>query len=394
MKQTLIFSAVDTLFFKESRPMETPGSSELGSLFPPPARTIMGAIRTYIGENQDEGIDWRAFASDEKHPLRSQIGYGDDFGQLHLNGIWIHHNGERLYPAPLNLLAKTEPNQPKQLCYLHVGKPEDCDLGKQVCLPAIPKNQPGFKPLKHYWLSKQGLEKVLSGQLPTDRNNDKNADLIHIDELMQEEHRLGIARDNQHRTVRNTMLYQTRHIRPKATTTLAVELSGAMVTHDGLLRLGGEARLATLKTNQTTPALPKPKNIDKNKLRGIILYLLTPMKLPSGSAFLPDFKRCSDESIACWQGRLGTQSIALKLISCAIGKAHREGGWDMAENKPKTVNNLIPAGSVFYCEVDQAHTISTAIDALHNQQIGEEQALGRGHIAVGLWHQDNKGSSA
>jgi CRISPR-associated protein Cmr3 len=50
------FSALDTLFFKESRPIESVGGSQLSSVFPPPARTLIGAIRTAIGEANS--VDW------------------------------------------------------------------------------------------------------------------------------------------------------------------------------------------------------------------------------------------------------------------------------------------------------------------------------------------------
>ena len=51
-----VFSASDSWFFKEARPMETVGASRLDSLFPPPAKTVIGAIRTSIGDAL--GVDW------------------------------------------------------------------------------------------------------------------------------------------------------------------------------------------------------------------------------------------------------------------------------------------------------------------------------------------------
>ena len=57
--KTLRFIAIDTLFFRESRPFETFGGIELASLFPPPPRTVAGAIRSAIGEAL--GADWPAF---------------------------------------------------------------------------------------------------------------------------------------------------------------------------------------------------------------------------------------------------------------------------------------------------------------------------------------------
>ncbi len=53
------FEPLDTWFFRESRPFGTVGGSELTSLFPPPARTVAGAIRTLIGENAN--INWNNY---------------------------------------------------------------------------------------------------------------------------------------------------------------------------------------------------------------------------------------------------------------------------------------------------------------------------------------------
>ena len=44
------FTPLDTWFFRESRPHGSIGSSELGSVFPPPVRTLLGALRTLIGD--------------------------------------------------------------------------------------------------------------------------------------------------------------------------------------------------------------------------------------------------------------------------------------------------------------------------------------------------------
>jgi CRISPR-associated protein Cmr3 len=97
---TLSFNAIDTLFFRESRPMESQG--ELQSVFPPPIRTLAGAVRTLIGEQA--GVVWSEF--NEAHPVSKVIGYGDNLGVLTLEGAWLTLSGERLFPSPLVLLNK------------------------------------------------------------------------------------------------------------------------------------------------------------------------------------------------------------------------------------------------------------------------------------------------
>ncbi len=391
MSQTWELSAIDTLFFRESRPMEAPGSSELNSVFPPPARTLAGAIRSHIGETQ--GVDWQAFNKDESHELRSIIGYGDDLADIQLKGTWVHYKGQRLYPAPLTLLGFSDDKQDldkiTETQVLEIGKPYECDLGKNVRLAQLPINSSNQKnsestsrpsPLQNYWLTADGFTRLLAGNVTTILDS-----LVQQNELFDNEHRLGIARDNQIRSVKEGMLYQTRHIRLKQEVALSVDVSGVGdYLQAGMVKLGGEGRMAALsatKINHHFPDKPSAESAHADALKGIIIYLLTPMLIADdNSDFLPGFKQSEAEPITHWQGEL--QGIRLKLISSVIGKVHREGGWDVAKHKPRTVKSLLPAGSAFYCETED---IQKAIDALHNTQIGEEQHLGRGHIAVGLW---------
>src|SRR3990167_7397932 len=137
---TLSFQALDTLFFRESRPFEAIGGSELSSLFPPPPRTLMGAVRTAIGDAL--GADWNLFGDAKENytlpdgrKLYDLIGYGDKLGGLSLHGIWLTLNGERLYPAPLFLLQHGE--EYKRLKIGEAKKGASNNLGN-TRLPELP----------------------------------------------------------------------------------------------------------------------------------------------------------------------------------------------------------------------------------------------------------------
>ena len=58
------FEPLDTWFFRQARPHGSMGNSELGSQFPPPVRTLLGALRTAIGDAwfARHGGDWRGLA--------------------------------------------------------------------------------------------------------------------------------------------------------------------------------------------------------------------------------------------------------------------------------------------------------------------------------------------
>lgn len=374
---TLTFNATDTLFFRESRPMESMG--ELQSVFPPPVRTLAGAVRSLIGESM--GVTWRDYENDESHPLRHIIGFSDQLGNLKLQGAWLAWNNERLYPAPLHLMKQDN----GQLCSLTLDKTGTwCDLGKKVRLPILPKEAAGSKPLENTWLTAAGLQAVLNGNIPT-KEQIKTAN-----KLFQRESRLGIARDNARRTVEEGMLYQTQHIRPHTELSVQLDVEGLPkeMPQKAIIRLGGEGRTASVQAQSRFNA--PPNIVDNTKTKGLLLYLLTPLPMQTtGKAWqpLPGFTREERDNQTVWIGKVN--DIELELHGAITGKALREGGWDMANHQPRPVTSLIPAGSVFFCTIKNSNT-AAAIKALHNQhiqQIGTHlTAYGYGHLAVGIWH--------
>lgn len=371
-KATLVFNATDTLFFRESRPMESMG--ELQSVFPPPVRTLAGAIRTLIGEHMR--VDWREFG--KNHPATAHIGYGDDLGKLQFQGAWLALDDQRLYPAPLLLMQKDQTYYRLTLDTKGIW----CDLGKQVRLPKLPDddNAKGSKPLENTWLTADGMIAVLNG------NKLEAKHIKTAKDLFVRESRVGIARDNATRTVEKGLLYQTQHIRPHQG--LSVELDASGLPNDmpskAIIRLGGEGRTACVEAKKSSNAFPNAKALN-NKPQGLLLYMLTPLHMQSqGKNWqpLPGFNREERDNQTVWVGTLN--GIELELHGAVTGKALREGGWDMATHQPRPIASLIPAGSVFFCTAKNGDT-PTAIKALNNTQIGELSAYGYGHLAAGLW---------
>lgn len=376
-KTRLRFTAMDTWFFRESRPMEALGGSELVSVFPPPVRTLLGAVRTAIGDAN--GIDWHKFR--DNYALRAQIGYGsDDLGALSLSGPWLSFGEKRLYPVPRFLFRQNKDN----FARLTIGKPEHTSLGPdRVRLPVAPASR-HYKPLEQAWCTREGYEKMLAGKLLTED------DLYQSEKLFQQEARLGIARDNVRRITDDGLLYQTRHLRPGADFAIEVELthSEASSMQDCLVRLGGEGRLAHINVTENIGDKPLSTDIKAPSpvadTRGLILILLTAARFESQSKSTwipPGFLADEQNGTRVWKGAIN--DVPLTLYTAVLGKAQREGGWDMAEHRPRAVQSLIPAGSAYYVTVDG--NIADAIEKLHGIQIGEDKLLGRGMIACGLW---------
>ncbi|CAH1388339.1 type III-B CRISPR module-associated protein Cmr3 [Candidatus Nitrotoga sp. M5] len=390
--KALRLTALDTLFFRESRPFDAIGGSELASVFPPPPRTVLGALRSAIGDAL--GADWRQFQSDTKYApngerLRDLIGYSDDLGKLSLGGIWLSLDGERLYPAPLFMLHRKEKDE-AHFGRLHIGAAVLTNVGN-VRLPEAPDRKHGYKPFEGTWLTCTGLEKVLRGDTPS------NDDLRKQKDLFAKEPRLGIARDNRTRTAQDNLLYQSCHVRPRVGLSIEVDINVTdmdmdMYIENRIVRLGAEGRMADISIELEMKMPAKPQVVEGDT-QGLILVLLTPARFENnlGNWLPQSFVVNTLNGAVVWKGTIN--GIHLTLHAAALGKAQREGGWDMAQKKPRDVQSLIPPGSSYYCTVDNGNT-DAAIHALHGKQIGEDQKFGRGVIVCGLWRNEYFGEKA
>lgn len=87
-------------------------------------------------------------------------------------------------------------------------------------------------------------------------------------------------------------------------------------------------------------------------------------------------------------------TVALDIHAAVLDKSRREGGWDLANHRPCAVQSLIPAGGSYYATLTDPKSLhlDLAITALHGQRVGEDQVLGRGLLACGLWKQNEFGA--
>ncbi|MEZ5592423.1 MAG: type III-B CRISPR module-associated Cmr3 family protein [Gammaproteobacteria bacterium] len=143
--QLWCFEALDSWFFRESRPHGAVGASELASLFPPPARTVAGAVRTLIGEAT--GVDWRHFASEpDWAELRELIGVGDKLGQLYAARTVSYERRLTFVPCTAAFVRTDNELQAQEnkstYVRLRPGAPVSCDLGT-VRLPEMSTPIPG-----------------------------------------------------------------------------------------------------------------------------------------------------------------------------------------------------------------------------------------------------------
>ncbi len=377
MSQTLCrFTPVDSWFFRESRPQGSLGSSELGSVFPPPVSTLLGALRTLIGDawHAEHGTNWRQLS--ELPELTALIGDSQQLGELSVLGPYLAIGQERLYPAPATLMVKDD-----TYFLLDLAPPVRCDLGL-VHLPSFPsqvnglKELAGSKPAEDAWVTHSGWEAILQGKAPSKEQ------VFSADQLFYEESRLGIARDNRRRGVKHGMLYQTRHLRlhPELSVELVVEgIPPALAKTTQVVRLGGEGRMATLSFEPASSLWPSSP-LAAAKESHFMLYYLTPSLCADGlpTGIPASFTEAEQDGVKTWQGVINDKHC--QVLSVACQRPLREGGWDLANHQAKPVQSYIAAGTALFCDTP----LSLAeLQNLHSSQLGTQTEFGRGQFFIG-----------
>ena len=380
---------VDTWFFREARSHDAVGVGQLDSIFPPPASTVAGALRTLLGDLL--GVDWQQFKED-KTDHQTLLGTGQDLGAFRLASLCLCVDKQPVYPAPQDLLRHHSMKGQEETIEYHrlsIGEPLRCDLG-YVRLPQM-HAPAGSKPLESHYITEQGLKTWLAGGIPS------VDDLIPQSELFAIEPRLGIGRDNASGTVKEGLLYQTRHLRPTGTKDwhLEVLVEGLDETlleslpATSSIRLGGEGREAAVDFEQVESALSDPELADFDTAQGITLLLTSPARFNPETELswcLPGFVPVqNDDGLTThWEGELA--GIALKLVAAVLPRPLRLGGWDQKERRPKPLASLNAPGGLYYCQKQDGNAFSLQeIQTIQAQAYGEDTAWGYGRLQVGCW---------
>lgn len=410
------FSPVDTWFFREPKPIEAATGHAARSLFPPTPFTLAGAVRGAL----------------------KQLGLNDTeltatFEDMHLRGVYVYQNGERLYPVPASLLmGKDGLRRLSPVPELAVQTDKDV-----LHLPAMETaRESGAKAIEDGWLSTASFACALV-DAPLARSA-----VIQPSSLYATQVRLGIARVLGQRVADEGMLYQVEHLRLQPgvslqlfTRGLSNQVQAALDKAGGqyLVRLGGEGRMASVRVRRCEDGrphlLPLPDQDAFANKNGLRIVFTTPLLYRNGSddpkrqtngeperhgdwTQSTPFTRQEVNGAACWYTELQTKDvrgpIRLRIRSAAQQRLQMEGAWDfqkpVVRKKDSTEKSLmrtsrgtaayLPAGTTWFCEVmaqDRATVISKAEDLyqvaerLHGLQLGAQRGMGRGEMAVGCW---------
>lgn len=363
----------DAWFFRDGRPYNHGESNQadVQSVFPPPARTLTGALRAALARANG----WNGRPGQWPATVTEVCGDGPhNLGQLQFTGPFlIRTSGAAsdgaLWPLPRHVLGRSAPDTGRwtpQVLLRPSEKPTLTDQPHPVRLPEIPlpaSERDGLKPAESAWVTRAGFNAILAGRLPGADAVFKPRDLWRI------ESRVGLKRDATRLVAGEGDLYSPSYVRLCRHVALGMGLTGVpntMQNLTALFPLGGESRLAHCEPwdGNLLPAAP-PADSSKAGADGPIHFcvvLLTPGRFTDPAPLL---------------------SRNARTISACIGKPQFIGGWDSLKNQPLPLEPFHPPGSIWFCEAP--HTEFPGILARHGQWLGDYIAHGFGQIVIGHW---------
>lgn len=369
---------LDVLLLRGNKLFGDPGSYG-ECLMPPWPSVAAGAIRSRM--LVDDGVDLAAFGrSEDSHPT---LGTPKKPGSFTLAGFYLARkkadgNIELMLPPPADLVISEIDSDhvlANSLTPQVIDLPSSYPLAQ---LPVLAQGNTRSKPASGYWLTQAGWADYLTGSVPTKEQ------LIHSSELWTFDARVGIGMSEATRSVEDGKLFSTQALAMHAGVGFITAVSGAMPPVDGLLRLGGDGRAASIQS--VNIALPQPNYEVIASAKRCRIVLTSPGLFPDGWKLLGTD---GDNRLTLPGG------ITAKLVSAAVNRAETISGWDLASWQPKPAQRVAPTGSVYWLddlEAGSGATIEDGIRKLVETGLWSEscedagrRAEGFNRCTIGVW---------
>lgn len=331
---------LDVLYLRGNRLFGAPGE-HAEAVMPPWPSLAAGALRSRM--LVDHRVDVARFAAGESlnGSLGRVLGTPSAPGSFRLGLMAVARKTsqtvEIFFPPPADLFVAADRGaiQASLLRPLSVDTLAPLALSAPLSSVPVLRTPRPAKGTAEYWLTTRGVERYLAGELPVAE------DFLPRHELWSTESRLGIALSASTRTAESTRLYTSDAVVMRDGTGFLVGVHGAdgLVPGDGLLRLGGDGRGATIETVAVQgPWMRVPGG---QRFR---MVLSTPGLFPSGWSPLPVADRNSPPV-------LRLDGCEARLVAAAVPRAHVVSGWDLARGRPKPAQKVVPAGAVYWFEI-------------------------------------------
>lgn len=374
-ERVLEIHALSPLLWRDGRPFSAADGIETAarSLPLPLPSTIAGFVRTQIG--RAEGKDWSHEQLQNLHSLQ-------------VCGPLLARAGEILLPAPRDGVIYEDDSGHLRMMQLKPFSPPQgagCDLPEDLQPLEVSqdvKPESGY----HLWTATD-IERWLLGEqfvpdqkisgLPTETR-------VHV----AMDSTTGKGKDGQLYSVAYRALETGQGVEDYQHCTLRARLSlpnGKNPEKIGYL--GGENRPAAVEAKEALseywfdcPQSIKVRFASLGEKSRVRLVLATPAIFEHG--WRPG-----------WLDKFGEQhlprglgKVKLKLVAAAVGRREAVSGWNLRENQPKAVRWIVPAGSVYFFEVESGNPSDLLESWLRPvSDIEQDRKDGFGLAMWGVW---------
>jgi len=298
------FTPVDTLFFRGAQPMNLGENHTVSHIFPPPARTLSGALRTAVLITN--GISFEDYGNGKASAeIYASIGQAGKTAPFNLIGPLFMLESDVYVPAPYSWFTEKDKDKNKENGKVKVVKGRHLKsrmLKSEVHQLIWAKGEKGdMVSLGGMWIKKQDLHSA-----------ERMIEVKTSEEFFENEPRTGIALEK-NRKVREGHLYSFNHARLKKDVCIFFGTDRTLPLKDsGVLKIGAEQRFGWYE-----------KLNDKDDMR-----------FPDeGNLYL---------SLSNMEGSEEANDSVV-----ATGKILYYGGWDLKTGFHKPMQGFFPAGTVF-----------------------------------------------
>ncbi|NTV18040.1 MAG: type III-B CRISPR module-associated protein Cmr3 [Bacteroidales bacterium] len=359
MSKTIELEALDTLFFRDGKPFTMGEDSWAEGIFPPLPSVIYGALRTaYFSE------DIERFKTIKKK---------DDSALLRITSYCFKYGSRIYFPMPLDLIEvghSTKKWPRKELSFLKLNTQDQKNFASSV--PTSHFLQPdiqNFDVIEDGIINSLDLANYLAVSISF-------ADYHSLNDFTFLEPKVGIGLNNDTRAAKDGQLYRVGMQRLDQLSFVVGFEFEQLDSIPAMIRLGGEGKAVQCQSIESKKVLQKisiqmPSTLGKR----FKLYLATPALFTDGwkpSWMTTDYSEHN--------------GIKIRLLAAAVGKAVPVGGFDIQKKEPKAMRKAVPAGSVYYLELEN-ETDNTRLEQLFHQksisEIADSQKQGFGITFVG-----------
>jgi len=385
----------DVWLFRDGKPFNAGENNRASSMFPPTPLTLQGALRRKISESH--GVSYREYTSDDKKQhvkevdqfigsYQKQKSQGLSVGDFKMRGPFVSIRTQDgvlpLFRCPADFLVNEDKDTRTFDSFITAPSHNlTSDLGGNYRFLEVRRE---YENLSSHWITGDAFADYCRGKTPSSAQfvsthtdvKDTNVALKQDKKILPNrfvyslEGRFGVSTDSATSFREEGQLYQAQFVRPKPNIGLLVKVDGSHDSKylDGTMILGGEQRQAQNKPVAKLLSFPKLPDVVDGHFK---IIFLTPAYFAQG--WLP-----AGEDWSRWFG------ADVKLISAALYRPQRIGGWSSAKGGQRAMHNYVAPGSVYYFEGKPSKKLLPAITE-NPPHITDATAIGFGQVAYSNW---------